>query len=294
MPGTNFLRQFAKKFTNLTHNQQQEFERALVEMQDSKELSSLETSLSLLKRKVDQRLPIPSLTVRPTIRGGVIEWDALPDQRINFYEVDVSTQQNFSSFDTFPTFGITTVLNGLTATTFVRVRGVRRDGTTTPYSEIVGITPALFDITSHTDEAFYVPIEGTSAVTVLGGPGTDLTYTPINENGNSMVWGFISAYADPAVGMFGLDHITASVVVRVIDTDGVTEVAEGTEWKVTFGEYNNSHAIGPFVLAHPELDQSLEVRLDVQDTTTLADGSARADDRTEVWWAHLNILELGI
>jgi len=292
MAGTDFLRTFAKRFTNFTHSQQQEFERALLEMQDSKELSSLESSLSLLKRKVDQTLPIPVLTVRATIRGAVIEWDPLPDQRINFYEVDVSTTQNFSTFDTFPTFGIITVLDGLTATTFVRVRGIRKDGTTTPYSEKLGVTPSLFDITTHTQEDFYVNIIGTDPVVVLG--GSELDYTPINSNGNSMVWGFISLYADPAVGLFGIDQITGSVVVKVIDTDGISLVAEGTEWLETFGEFHNSFAIGPFILEHPLLGQSLNVRLEVQDTTTLNDGSARAADSTVVWWAHLNVLELGI
>lgn len=290
---SDFLRTFAKQFTNLTTSQQKELERALLESQDSKELTSLETSLDLLRRKVDQRLPIPQPVATPTIRGAIIEWDALPDQRISFYEIDVSDQSNFSSFDTFPSFGIATVLDGLTSTVFVRVRGVRRDGTTTPYSDTVPVFPNLFDITSHTDECFYVPITGSSPNTVLGGSGSSLDYTPINPNGNSMVWGQICIYADPAVGMFGLDHITGNVLVRVKDVDD-TILSETSYWYETFGEFFNTLAIGPFVVAHPELNQKLEVRLEVTDKTTLADGSTRTADSSEVFWAHLAVLELGV
>lgn len=293
MAGTDFIRQFTKFFTNLTPSQEKEFERALLEVQDSKELTSLETSLSLLKRKVDQRLPIPQLTVSPTVRGGIVEWDPLPDQRISFYEIDVSTESNFSNFDTFTTFGVSTVIDGLTNSVFVRVRGVRRDGTTTPYSGSVIIAPTLFDITSHAAECFYVIITGTDPNTVLGGLGSTLDYTPINPNGNSMVWGQVSIYADPVIGLYGLDHITAQVVVRTKDSNDVI-IGESTFWSETFGEFFNTLAIGPFTVPHPELDQKLEVRLDVRDKTTLADGSARSGNRTEVFWGHLNILEIGI
>lgn len=293
MAGTDFLRQFTKFFTNLTPSQEKEFERALLEIQDDKELTSLETSLSLLKRKVDQRLPIPQLTVSPTVRGGIVEWDPLPDQRISLYEIDVSTESNFSSFDTFTTFGVSTVIDGLTNSVFVRVRGVRRDGTTTPYSDSIIIAPTLFDITSHTAECFYIIITGTDPNTVMGGLGSTLDYTPINPNGNSMVWGQVSAYADPVIGLYGLDHITAQVIVRIKESDD-TILSESTYWSETLGEFFNTLAIGPFTVPHPELDQKLEVRLEVRDKTTLADGSARSGDRTEVFWGHLNILEIGI
>jgi len=234
-----FIGTFAKFFTNLTKTQRFELERALSEAQNSKEITSLESSIRLLRRKVDQSLPIPQPVVREIIRGAVIEWEPLTDQRINFYEVDVSSSNIFATFDTFPTFGILTVLDGLTETKFVRVRGVRRDGTTTPYSQTVPVVPTLFGIESHTDEAFYVGITGTEPNTVVGGPGTDLEYTPINPNGNSKVWGFVSTYGDPAIGLFGLQKIVANVVVRVVDDEGF-EISETIEWKVSIGEFYNS------------------------------------------------------
>ncbi len=282
------VRTFAKLFTNLTPGQQREFERALADMDNSIQISSLETSLELLKRKPDQLLPIPNVTITPTVRGGIVEWVALPDQRINFYEVDVSDSSNFASFNTVTTFGIIAVLDGLTATRFIRVRGVRKDGTTTPYSEVKQLAPNLFDITVHTEEDFYIPVVGTSANTVLGGIGSNLDYTPINPNGNSMVWGFISIYGDPAVAMLGLNDIQVTVEVRVIDIDGSTVLSTSTPWQNTVGEFWSSMAIGPFTIAHPELNQSLEIRVDV------IDGTLDGADNTEVFWVHLNALELGI
>lgn len=291
MPG-EFIRSFAKFFTNLNPSEQQEIERIFDELQNSKEITSLDESLRQLRRKPNQRLPVPVLTATTTVRGAVVEWEALPDQRVNFYEADVSSTSNFASFSTIPTFGISVVIDGLTGTKFVRVRGVRRDGTTTPYSETTTITPVLFDIRSHSEEDFYVRIQGTNAVVVLGGDGTDLDYTPINPDGNSMCWGFLTTYADPAVSMFGTDAITAKVIVKVVSSSGAT-VSETTHWQMSMGEHFNSHGIGPFHIAHPELNQSLEVRLEVRDQTVKEDLSTRTSDATEVTWAHLNILEIG-
>lgn len=289
----DFIGTFAKFFTNLTHSQRFEIERAFADAENSKEITNLETSVRLLKRKVDQRLPIPQPVAREIIRGAEIEWDALPDQRVTFYEVDVSTDNLFSTFETFPTYGTLIVVDGLLQTKFVRVRGVRRDGTTTPYSETLTIAPTLFGVTSHTDESFYVDITGTDPNVVLGGSGSDLDYTPINENGNSKLWGSISTYADPAVGLFGLDRIFADLVVKKKDSLGLT-ISEEIIWRVTMGEFFNTHSIGPFIISHPELGNNVEVRLEVTDNTTLADGSSRSGDRTQVVYCHLSILELGV
>jgi hypothetical protein len=293
MPGSNFIRTFAKFFTNLNRHDSAELERALSEIQNLKEITSLETSLELLRRRVDQRLPIPQLTVFPTVRGAAIEWEGLPDQRINFYEIDVSPNNNFATVTTVTTFANEVIIDGLTQTQFIRVRGVRRDGTTTPYSDTSTLSPNLFDVRSHSLEAFYVPITGTLANTVLGGDGTDLDYIPINPDGESLVWGFVSVYADPAVALFGLDQIFAEVIVTRKDSTG-SEIDSKSECTVTFGEHYNSTSLGPFTVEHPGLNGTVEIKLDVTDRTALADGSARSADSTEVFWAHLNILELGI
>jgi hypothetical protein len=297
MPG-NHIRNFMKFFTNLVPSQRQEFERAINELQDFKELSSLENSLDLLRRKPDQSLPIPQVDIQNTIRGGVVTWDPLPDQRVNFYEVDIATTNNFAAPDTVSTFGLEAVIDGLTSSVFVRVRGVRRDGTTTPYSETQTISPELFDIKIRSDEDFYIPIVGTSANTILGGDGSELDYVPININGNSMVWGFITTYGDPAVAMLGLDDINAELKVRVIDDDSGTVLSEETVWKHSIGDFWSSQAIGPIVVQHPNvLNQGIEIRLDITDSTTGVDNDGivfdRTGDRTEVYWGHLSAMELG-
>jgi len=285
------LKGFSKFFTNLTKAQRQEIDRALADLQNSKEITSLDTSIRLLKRHVNQRLPIPQLTVTTAIRGASVEWEPLIDQRVNFYEADVSDFSNFASFTTIPTYGIQVVIDGLSGTKYVRVRGVRRDGTTTPYSETAVITPTLFSIQSHSAEAFYIPITGTSANVILGGSGTDLAYTPINPDGNSMVWGFISAYADPVVAMFGDSPVTASVMVKTTLADGSSTDEEYV--RLSFGEAFNSQNIGPFVVPHPDLGGSLAIRIQMSDTSVKENGDPRKQDSTEVMWCHLNVLEVG-
>ncbi len=285
------LKGFSKFFTNLTPQQRQEMDRAFADMQNSKEMTSLDESIRLLKRKPDQRLPVPQLNVTLTARGGIVEWPALPDQRINFYEADVSSFANFASFTTIPTYGLSVIIDGLNATKHVRVRGIRRDGTTTPYSDTIQVSPTLFEIASHTAEAFYIAIAGTTGQTILGGAGTDLDYTPINPDGNSMVWGFVSAYADPACAMFGNSPITASVMVRIVTAQGT--VTDTEYLKLSFGEHFNSQNIGPFIVPHPDLGGTIAIRIDMKDTSVKEDFSARSQDSTQVQWCHLNVLEVG-
>lgn len=293
MPGSNFIGTFASFFTNLNKFQRQELERAFSDAQNLKEFTNLESSVRLLKRKVDQRLPIPQPTTRPVVRGAIIEWPPLPDQRITFYEVDVSSTNRFAEFETFPTYGLLIVVDGLLETKFIRVRGVRRDGTTTPYSGTIVVSPRLFEFTSHTDSAFYIDITGTDPVIVAGGSGSDLEYAPINEDGGSKVWGHISVYADPAIAMFGLDHIFADTVLEITDEDG-NFVSEEIQWRNTFGEFFNSQGIGPFTVDHPELGSTIQLRVEVTDKTTKLDGSARSTDSTQVVEVHLNSIELGV
>ena len=285
------LKGFGKFFTNLTTAQRQEIDRVLADLQNAKEMTSLDTSIRLLKRKVDQRLPIPQLVVKTAIRGATVNWLPLTDQRISFYEADISSLSNFASFTTVPTYGIQVVIDGLRGTKYVRVRGIRRDGTTTPYSEVATINPNVFSIASHSAEAFYVSLTGTGNHTLIGGPGSDLAYTPINPDGNSMVWGFISGYGDPASAMFGDSPITASVMVKTITVQGT--VTDEEFCRVTFGEYFNSQNIGPFIVPHPDLGGTLEIRLIASDTSVREDLSPRNIDSTEIMWCHLNILEVG-
>jgi len=281
------INEFSSKFTNLTISQQEELQFAFKDLQDSLDTTSLTTSLELLKRRPDQDLPIPQVTSTPTIRGAILEWDPLPDQRVSFFEIDVADQNNFSSFVTTTTFGLSAIIDGLTFTKFARVRGIRKDETVTAYSEAVQISPEAFEINTHTDEDFYVRIIGTDENTVLGGEGSFLEFTPINPEGQSMVWGMISTYADPAVAMYGIDSINARVYLRIIDTDG-SVVSDEVIWKHSISEYFNTQAIGPFTINHPELNQSVELRVTVQDET------GTAADNSQVQWVHLNVFELGV
>jgi hypothetical protein len=288
-----FLGSFAKFFTNLTISQRQELDRAFNDLQNSKELTSLDESLRNLRRKPDQGLPIPQLTVSASLKGGLVTWPALTDQRINYYEAQISTFSNFSSFTTVTTFGLDIALEGLESEKYVKVRGVRRDGTTSPWSEVAVISPELFEVRSHTAESFYVTLEVSTVHEIIGGQGSDLEFTPTNPDGTSMVWGFITGYADPAVAMFGDGAIQARVMVQVLDSSGAVE--SDTEYeRLTFGEHYNSLNIGPFPVEHPALGKSLAIRVDAFDLTTTEAGGERSKNSTLIEWTHLNVLEVGI
>lgn len=281
------IQNFASMFTNLTAGQMDEFQLAFKDLQDSIDTTSLTTSLELLRRRPGQNLPVPQVTSTPTVRGAILEWSALPDQRVSIFEVDVSDTNNFASFVTTTTFGLSAVIDGLTTTKYARVRGVRRDETTTPYSDTVTVSPNAFEVTTHTDEDFYIRVIGTDENTVLGGVGSTLAFTPINPTGQSMVWGMCSIYADPAVAMFGIDNINVRVYYRVLDSGGNIQ-SDTVIWKHSVSEYFNTMAIGPFTIDHPELNSSVELRVTVQDST------GTAADNTQVQWVHLNVFELGV
>ena len=293
MAGTNFIRTFAKQFTNLSREQQAEVERALLEIQDSKELTNLESSIRQLQRAPDSGLPIPQVVTTQVVRGAVCQWEPLPEAaRINFYEVQISDSNVFATSTTLTTFDSAFVVDGLTSSQFLRVRGIRRDGTAGPYSDTQTFTAGLFEVRGHSAEAFYYNIVGDEQQTMLGGAASDLEYQPINPNGESLVWGFMSVYADPVVGLYGTNDVIADVVVTITDADGIL-VSEKSECAVTFAEYYNSTSLGPFTIEHPELQGTVTISLKVMDRTTLADGSTRAADNSTVFWAHLNALELG-
>ena len=288
-----FLGSFSKFFTNMTKSQRQELARAFADLQNMKEMTSLDESLRLLKRKPDQNLPIPQLNVEESIRGAIVSWEALGDQRVNFYEADVSTFSNFASFTTVTTFGTDLLLEGLQAAKYVRVRGVRRDGTTTPYSDVITVSPNLFEIRSHSAESFYTTLEVATAHTLLGGTGTDLEYTPLNSDGTSMVWGFLTGYADPAIAFFGNGAIQASVWVAIYNSSG-TLVSDTEYQRLTFGECYNSLNIGPFPVLHPAAGSTIAIRVVAWDLTTHENGSARSKNSTLIEWCHLNVMEVGV
>ena len=277
---------FARYFTNLTRGQQEDFQIAFNDLQNILDTTSLSTTLELLKRKPDQNLPTPQVTAIATVRGAVIEWEPLTDQRVSFYEVDISDTSNFASFTTTTTFGYNIAIDGLTSSKFARVRGVRRDETVTPYSETVPIIPNIFQINAHSDEDFYIRITGTNENIVLGGAGSPLEFTPINPEGESMVWGMYSIYADPAVAMLGRDDINVRVKMKVLE--GNELVSDKVVWKNSVSEFFNTGAIGPFPIEHPELDQTVELRVTVEDAT------GTSDDNTQVIWIHLNVMEIGV
>ncbi len=119
-----------------------------------------------------------------------------------------------------------------------------------------------------------------------------MAYTPLNPDGNSMVWGMISAYADPGSAMFGDSPVTASVMIKITALSGT--VTDEEYLRVSFGEFFNSQNIGPFIVEHPDLGGTIEIRVVASDIGVKEDSSPRSADSTEIQWVHLNVLEVGI
>jgi hypothetical protein len=106
-----------------------------------------------------------------------------------------------------------------------------------------------------------------------------------------MVWGFITAYADPASAMFGDSPVKASIMVKTTTLLGT--VTDEEALRVSFGEFFNSQNIGPFLVEHPDLGGTIEIRMVASDVSVKEDLSPRTQDSTEVLWCHLNVLEVG-
>lgn len=278
------IRAFAKHFTNMTPGQQKEFERALLEIDNSLEITSLANSLDLLQRSPDQSLPIPELQVESGVRGGTLRWNILPDQKIDFYEIDLSETSNFAAFTTTPTFGNVAVINGITGTRYVRVRGVRKDGTTTPYSTTQTISPNLFDINIYSQENFYVVGIPSSKFY----PIARIKYTPTDNNGKSMVFGFAAIYADPEVMIYGLDDIQLRLTAQVFYSTG-QQVSSDVYWQCSAGEYFGCYSVGPLSIENPpRVGDKIQFRLEIKDSVQ------NASQNTTVNWAHINAVETGV
>lgn len=289
------VRTFAKFFTNLTPDQQREFERALVSVQDSIDTTSLGVTIDLLERKPNQSLPIPVLTITRSIRGALISWAQLPDQRINFFEVQVSSTSNFAVASTVTTYGNQATISGITTTKYIRVRGVRKDGTTTPYSEIGSVTPRIFDVRIKFQETFYVsiPKSATPPVNCPFYPVGRIKFTPVDPDAQTMAIGFVTLFADPNVNVYGLDDIRIRLIARTINgfyINGKPNVEDtATYWQSSCGEFFGSYSVGPIPIEHPTLGKTLEVELGVQDGT-----QHTVNHPTKVHWAWLSTYEVGL
>lgn len=298
MPGDH-VRQFAKFFTNLNPGQQREFERVMNDIQGLNDSVNLNRSADLLKRNPTTALAIPDITVTVGVRGGIVTWPALQDQFISFYEVQVDETATFPSPETIQTFTNQAVVDGLSNSVFVRVRGVRLDGTATFFSETKTIQPKLFDIEIHVDEAFYININTSPGTfkTVVGGLGTGLDYTPINEDGNSMVWGFLTGYGDPNQAIVGTPSIAVQLTYKIKESDD-TVVSQEVIWRNTFGSFFDSQSVGPVIVEHPTAGRKLEFRIEVEDNNVGYDAGGNATTRsgnyTTIHWAHISAMELGI
>jgi len=279
------VRNFAKFFTNLTPGQQRELERALAELDNQQEITNLVSTLDFVRKKPRQNMAVPEILATPIVRGALLEWEPLPDQRVSTYEINVSEDPNFSSFSTSFTFGNSVAIEGINLTTFVRIRGVRTDGSQGPFSDTVTINPIVFAIKARTQEVFYFYMNTNQEQQVLGGPGTVFEYQPINEAGFTMVWGNVSVYGNPDIDIVGRPEFTISTRSE----DSITEVVK-EEWLTTPSGYWGTYQIGPFAVPHPLSQGVLQIGVFAKDLSI----KTPSFYPSVILYGHLNAFELGV
>lgn len=95
------------------------------------------------RRKISGRIDTITLEGQSTLLGGFLKWQRLPDKRIAFYEVQISDNNVFSSFETYTVLETFLSLENLRTVKFARVRGVTAAGLTGLFSNTVKIRPKV-------------------------------------------------------------------------------------------------------------------------------------------------------
>lgn len=207
------LRGIAKLFNHLPSGVRAKLETAFVEAENMLDFHNKSVPGGDSRRKLSGLVTAPVITTTSSPTGIAVEWERLDDPRITMYEIEVSSDSVFSAPDKFTTMNTRFSLDGVTTTVFVRVRGVRSDGSAGPFSNSESATPVQASVLTQTD-------------TVSGGtitaPNLNLVtmhtfdYTP-GSTGGAVVFGswamkYLAAIADTGA----LDQIRVRVNGRII------------------------------------------------------------------------------
>lgn len=210
-----------KLFSFLPRTQKAQVESALVDVDNMSSFTSMLTSSDILARvpetfdlKIDVsgqnygRTPVFSNDIFPwvfnaatenIVYGGLVTWTRQDDPRIDRYEIQIANNTNFADAISVETKDFQYAFSGITTTKYVRVRGVRADGTMTNWSDTVSFTPKTTDLRVHSFPIDYVNFFTMLFMTTVTNilvtnyyshqtEGTHLVYTPVNGKGTSFVW----------------------------------------------------------------------------------------------------------
>lgn len=137
------LRGLIDLFKELDPQAKDTLRSAFVDAEDLQNYFSKSVPERQTRRKISGRIDTITVTVQSTLLGGFVKWNRLPDKRIAFYEIQVSDNNIFSSFETYTQVDTFLALENLRTTKFVRVRGVTASGLTGLFSATATIRPKI-------------------------------------------------------------------------------------------------------------------------------------------------------
>ena len=257
------LRGIAKMLTNLDPAVRAKLESAFVEAENTSTFSNNAAINDQQRRVLSSLVSQPVVSVDTNTLGYDANWPKLKDRLISFYEVQVSLDSNFATFQSYKTVDNFFSAEGVTADTFIRVRGVRWDGQCGNFSDTVHVpasslsSPVVYARDILDVPSFY--IENPNAV--APSPLQHLRITPQKKNGGIMVFGSfgVEFYVDSSGNR--MDYTSTDPDAPLNDYLSVTvngaEVNTFEEIEVSTSQNNKqftcvgySVGIGPGFLSH--------------------------------------------
>lgn len=238
------LRGIAKLFNHLDPGVRAKLESAFVEAENLIDIHNTSIVNQQTRRKISGLVDAPVVTVTTNSKGFDASWPRLDDQRISFYEVQMSTTSNFADPTTFTVVETSLAVEGVGSTVYIRVRGVRWDGDTGNWSE-----PQSVDATSTAGPLVYS--RGLSDIPsfYIADPGVlypkaiqHLTVTPGRQNGGFLIF-----------GSFGTDAHPGNDPALIITLNGVTYSSiSAAEYMLADGVGAVPMGFGPVFVSHNE------------------------------------------
>lgn len=158
---------------------------------------------AVTRRNPTTAIDQPQLTTTLNNRGFDVQWNRLDDKTISLYEVQISTDSIFSNPDVYRVVDNSFSLDGVGATVYARVRGVRFNGTCSLWSDVATINafaqsggPVVYSKGFNDVRSFYQADPGAA----FPQPVNKMTVTSQRTNGGMMVFGSFGVYNPPAFG----------------------------------------------------------------------------------------------
>ena len=194
------LRGIAKLFNHLDPGVRSKLEAAFIEAENLIDIHNTSVVDQQTRRKISGLVDSPVVTVTTNSKGFDASWPRLDDQRISFYEVQMSTASNFADPTSFTVVETSLAVEGVGSTVYIRVRGVRWDGETGNWSETQSVDatstagPLVYSRGISDIPSFYIADPGAVYPRAL----QHLNVTPGRQNGGFVIFGSFGTSSGPA------------------------------------------------------------------------------------------------